>query len=66
MALAPVDLLASIVPARPVGLGGLDALAVDDPAEGLASRSTRSRSAITSAWFICSKRPSSRQMANQR
>jgi hypothetical protein len=35
-------------------------------AEGLASRPTRSRSAITSAWFIRSKHPSSRQAANQR
>jgi hypothetical protein len=35
-------------------------------AEGLASRPTRSRSAITSAWFIRSNRPSSRQAANQR
>jgi hypothetical protein len=33
-------------------------------AEGLASRPTRSRSDITSAWFIRSKRPSSRQAAN--
>jgi hypothetical protein len=30
------------------------------------SRPTRSRSAITSAWFIRSKHPSSRQAANQR
>jgi len=34
-------------------------------AEGLASRPTRSRSAVTSAWFIRSKRPSLRQAANQ-
>ncbi len=66
MALAPVDFLARIVTARPGGLGGLDALASMIAAEGLASRPTRSRSAITSAWFIRSKRPSSRQAANQR
>ena len=66
MALTSVDLLSSIVPAWPAGLGGLGALAVDDSAVGLASRPTRSRSAITSAWFIRSKRPSSRHAANQR
>jgi hypothetical protein len=66
MALASIDLLSSIVTAWPAGLGGLDALAVMIAAEGLASRPTRSRSAITSAWFIRSKRPSSRHVANQR
>ena len=35
MALAPVDLLARIVTARPAGLRGLDALAVDDRRRGL-------------------------------
>jgi hypothetical protein len=65
MVLAPV-LLASIVTGRAAGLGGLDALAVDDRRRGVASRPTRSRSAIMSAWFIRSKRPSSRQAANQR
>src|SRR4029077_12028472 len=64
--LAPVDLLARIVTARAAGLGGLDALAVDDRGRGVASRPTRSRSAVTSAWFIRSKRPSSPQAANQR
>ena len=44
VALAPVDLLARIVAARPV----------------------RSRSRITKAWLIFSKRPSSRKFANQR
>jgi hypothetical protein len=67
MALAPIDLLARIVTARAAGLGGPDTLAVSMiAAEGLASRPTRSRSAITSAWFIRSKHPSSRQTANQR
>jgi len=41
------------------GLGGLD----DDRREGLASRPTRSRSAVTSAWVI---RASLRQAANHR
>ena len=62
--LAPVDLLARIVTARAAGLGGLWLSMI--AAEGLASRPTRSRSAITSAWFFRSKRPSSRQAANQR
>jgi len=66
MALASFDLLSSIETAWPAGLGGLDTLAVDDRGRGLASRPTRSRSAITSAWFIRSNRPSSRQAANQR
>ena len=66
MALASVDLLSGIVTARAAGLGGLDALAVDDRRRRLVSRPTRLRSAITSAWFIRSKRPSSRQTANQR
>ena len=35
-------------------------------AEGLASRPSRSRSAITSAWLIRSNTPPSRQAANQR
>lgn len=35
-------------------------------AEGLASRPTRSRSAITRAWLIFSNRQASRQAANQR
>jgi hypothetical protein len=51
VALAPVDLLAGIVTARAAGLGGLDALAVDDRGRGAAVAPTRSRSAITSAWF---------------
>jgi hypothetical protein len=62
MALASVDLLSSILTAWPAGLGWLSMIA----AEGLASRPTRSRSAITIAWFIRSKRPSSHQAANQR
>ena len=66
VALASVELLSRIITARAAGLGGLDALAVDDRGRGLASRPTRSRSVITSAWFIRSKRPSSRQAANQR
>ena len=66
VALAPVELFSGIVTARAAGLSGLDALAVDDRSRGLASRPTRSRSAMTSAWFISSKRPSSRQAANQR
>ena len=50
-----------------VGLGGLGTLWLSMiSAVGLARRPTRSRSAITSAWFIRSKRPSSRQVANQR
>jgi hypothetical protein len=36
VALAPVDLLAGIVTARAAGLGGLDALAVDDRGRGAA------------------------------
>jgi hypothetical protein len=59
MGLASVDLLARIVTARAAGLSMI-------AAEGLASRPTRSRSAITSAWFVRSKRPSSRQAANHR
>ena len=34
MALAPVDLLSSIIAAWPASLGGLDALAVDDRGRG--------------------------------
>jgi hypothetical protein len=33
---------------------------------GLASRPTRSRSAVTKAWLMVSNRPLSRQAANQR
>ena len=66
MALASVVLVASIVTARSAGLGGLDALAVDDRGRRAGVTPDRSRSAITSAWFIRSKRPSSRQVANQR
>jgi hypothetical protein len=66
MALAPVDLLSSIVTAWPSGLGSLGLWLSMIAAEGLASRPIRSRLAIASAWFICSKRPSSRQTANQR
>jgi hypothetical protein len=66
VALAPVDLLASIVTARPPASVVLTLWLSMIAAEGLASRPTRSRSAITSAWFIRSKRPSSRQAANQR
>jgi len=66
VALAPINLLARIVtrgpPASVVFTLWLSIIAAD----GLASRPTRSRSAITSAWFIRSKRPSSRQAANQR
>ena len=66
MALTSVDLLSSIVTAWPADLSGLGALAVNDCGRGLASRPTRSGSAITSAWFIRSKRRSSRHAANQR
>ena len=66
MALAPVDPLARIVTAQAAGLGGLTLWLSIIAADGLASRPTRSRSAITSAWFIRSKRPSSRQTVNQR
>jgi hypothetical protein len=37
-----------------------------DKADGQASRPTRSRSAMTSAWLIFSKRPLLRKAANQR
>jgi hypothetical protein len=53
--------LALIVTARAAGLGVLTLWLSMIAADGLASRPTRSRSAITSAWFIRSKRPSSRQ-----
>lgn len=36
VALAPVHLLAGVIPARATGLDGLDRLAVDDPGRGLA------------------------------
>jgi hypothetical protein len=63
MALASVDLLSSIVTARAAGLGGLDALAVNDRDRQASVAPDPSRSAITS-WFIRSNRPSSRQAAN--
>ena len=66
MALASVDLLSGIVAAWPASLGGLTLWQSMIAAEGLAPRPIRSRSAITSAWFIRSKHPSSRQAANQR
>ena len=66
VALAPVDLLARIIAARPPASVVLTLWLSIIAADGLASRPTRSRSAITSAWFIRSKRPSSRQAANQR
>ena len=66
LTLAPVDLLARIVTARAAASVVLTLWLSMIAAEGLASRPTRSRSAITSAWFIRSKRPSSRQAANQR
>jgi hypothetical protein len=57
----------------PAGQDVLDTAAVDPGAgrgpagqDFLDATTTRSRSAITSAWFIRSKRPSSRQAANQR
>ena len=66
MALASVDLLSSIITARPARLGGLGALAVEDCGRGAGVAPDPSRSAITSAWLIRSKHPSSRQTANQR
>jgi hypothetical protein len=63
MALAPVNLLARIVTARAAGLGGLDALAVDD--RGGAAGVTPDPFAIERV-VIRSKRPSPRQTANQR
>ena len=66
VALAPVDLPARIVTARAAGPVVLTLWLSMIAADGLASRPTRLRSAITSAWFIRSKRPSSRQAANQR
>jgi hypothetical protein len=65
MALTPIDLLSSIITARSAGLGGLDALAVDDCRRG-AGVAPDPFAMCTSAWFIRSKRPSSRQAANQR
>jgi hypothetical protein len=59
MALASVNLLSSIVTAWPAGLGGFDALASMIAAVGLTSRPTRSRSSITSAWFIALRREAS-------
>ena len=49
--LRPLIFLSGIATACPAGLGGLGTLTVDD-CRRLASRPTRSRSAITSAWFI--------------
>jgi hypothetical protein len=66
VALAPFDLLARIVTRGPPASVVLTLWLSMIAAEGLASRPIRSRSAITSAWFIRSKRPSSRHMANQR
>jgi len=63
VALASVDLLARILTARAAGLGGLDALAINN-------RGRRAGGA-PDPFTIChherrSKRPSSRQAANQR
>jgi len=60
MALPPFDLLAGIVTLRPAALGRLDRLAVDDPADGLASRPAASRACSRSSKLIRSKRPVSR------
>ena len=56
VALAAVDLLARIVTARTPASVVLTLWLSMIAAEGLALRPTRSRSAITSAWFIRSRR----------
>jgi hypothetical protein len=73
MALAPVDLLAGVIPARPASMvltlwlwPSADLWSPMLAADGLASRPTRSRSAMTRAWLIFSNMPSSRHAANQR
>ena len=66
MALTSVDLLSSRVTRRPRGPRWPGCRGFPHGALGRPSRPTRSRSAITSAWFIRSKHPSSRQAANQR
>ena len=63
MTFAPVDLLAGIITARAASLRGLDALAVDDRGRRTGFGPTRSRSVITSVWFIRSRRRSSRLSA---
>src|SRR5215471_8294425 len=60
MALAPFDLLGGIVTQWSTALGGLDRLAVDDPADGLGSRPATSRACNRSSKLIRSKRPISR------
>jgi hypothetical protein len=52
LALAPVDLLAGIVPARSAALGGFDRFAIDHPARGLASRPACSRACWTKTKLI--------------
>ena len=58
VALASADLLARLVTARAAGLMVLTLWLSIIAAGRLASRPTRWRSAITSAWFTRSKRPS--------
>jgi hypothetical protein len=60
LALAAFDLLAGIIAARTAALGGLDRLAVDDPADGLGSRPAASRACSSSAKLVFSRTPLSR------
>ena len=56
VALAALDLLARVVAARPAGLAGLDALAVDHARpRGWPRRPARSRSSMTRWWFNVSQ-----------
>jgi hypothetical protein len=66
VALAAFDLFAGIIATRPTGFGGLTLWLSMMAADGLASRPTRSRSAMTSAWLIFSNIEPSRKAANQR
>ena len=63
MALAPLTFLPASSPRAPPASVVLTLWLSMIAADGLASRPTRSRSAISSAWFIRSKRPSSRRLA---
>lgn len=57
VALAAVDLLGRVEPARTAALGGLDRLAVDHAAVGEASRPIACRASMTSVWLMETQSP---------
>jgi hypothetical protein len=61
MALAPLDLLASIKARKSATFCGFDALAVDHPGRRRGLLSPSSRVAMTSIWFMACNRPVFRQ-----